>query len=189
MGRAKWKQCRTCERSLTVDNFHKDKSRSDGLTYTCKVCNRAMRKAYYSVNVDKVKETNETYRLSNMDKVREAHRRHRRDKYYSDPIFRLHCCVSSRMRDSLKGSNKQNKTWTAVVGYDAQELKTHLESLFTEGMSWDNYGKWHVDHKRPLCSFSAGDVREAWSLENLQPLWADENIRKGGSYVQTEMGD
>ena len=43
----------------------------------------------------------------------------------------------------------------------------------------------HVDHIRPCAAFdltSAEDFAACWSLENLQPLWASENVRKGASY-------
>jgi len=60
----------------------------------------------------------------------------------------------------------------------------HLESKFLPGMTWNNRGDWHIDHVRPLASFSfetaqCPDFKAAWSLSNLQPLWALDNIRKG----------
>ena len=52
-------------------------------------------------------------------------------------------------------------------------------------MSWDNYGRngWEIDHIKPISSFNFNsykdkEFKECWSLENLQPLWAEENIRK-----------
>jgi len=58
-----------------------------------------------------------------------------------------------------------------------------LEKQFDERMSWDNYGEWHVDHIKPISSFNIQEIGdnefiECWSLNNLQPLWGDENIRK-----------
>jgi len=69
------------------------------------------------------------------------------------------------------------------VGYSLDELKLHLESQFTEGMSWENYGKWHIDHIIPLSSFDIQNYddksfKKCWSLENLQPLWAEDNLKK-----------
>jgi len=49
-------------------------------------------------------------------------------------------------------------------------------------MSWDNYGEWHVDHKRPCASFDLSKLKEqrvCFHYMNLQPLWAAENLSKG----------
>jgi hypothetical protein len=68
--------------------------------------------------------------------------------------------------------------------YTIEELKNHLEKLFKSGMNWDNYGKWHIDHVIPDIYFnyiSTKDVefKKSWDLNNLQPLWARDNIKKG----------
>jgi hypothetical protein len=64
----------------------------------------------------------------------------------------------------------------------------HLEKQFTEGMTWDNYGQWHVDHIRPMSSFNFTSLddpefKECWDLSNLQPLWETENLSKGSRYL------
>lgn len=71
------------------------------------------------------------------------------------------------------------------LGYDHFQLKAHLESLFTDGMSWENYGDWHIDHIRPIQDFlNSGvvDPRIINALSNLQPMWAFENLSKGKNY-------
>jgi hypothetical protein len=70
-----------------------------------------------------------------------------------------------------------------LVGYDVIELKRHLEEQFVDGMSWENYGEWHIDHIKPLSSFNITDInsdefKKCWSLSNLQPLWAKDNLKK-----------
>lgn len=68
------------------------------------------------------------------------------------------------------------------LGYSLAELKVHLESLFRPGMSWENYGAWHIDHVRPCCMFDFSipeQFAEGWALDNLQPLWKRENLSKG----------
>jgi hypothetical protein len=89
------------------------------------------------------------------------------------------------MRQSLNGG-KCGRRWTELVGWTVDDLKQHLESQFTEGMTWDNHGQvgWHIDHKIPVSSFNitsykCNDFKKCWSLNNLQPLWYDDNIRKG----------
>lgn len=62
------------------------------------------------------------------------------------------------------------------------EFMAYLEAKFTDGMSWKNYGKWHIDHIKPLASFDLTDpeqVKAACHFTNLQPLWASDNISKG----------
>lgn len=91
--------------------------------------------------------------------------------------------VSSAMWQALKG-NKGGRHWEDLVDYTADELKKHLEKQFTKGMNWKNYGQWHIDHIIPKIAFSYKcpedpDFKRCWGLENLQPLWAKDNISKG----------
>ena len=62
------------------------------------------------------------------------------------------------------------------------QLRKHLEQLFKPGMAWDNYGLWHIDHKKPCASFNLSDTAQqkaCFHHTNLQPLWANANLRKG----------
>jgi hypothetical protein len=74
-----------------------------------------------------------------------------------------------------------------LIGCSMDELKIHLSSMFKEGMSWDNYGKWHIDHIKPCASFNLSDPaqqKECFHYSNLQPLWAIENIKKSDQLHQ-----
>jgi 5-methylcytosine-specific restriction endonuclease McrA len=105
------------------------------------------------------------------------------------PQVRISLSVSRRIWEVLRGvEGKQSRRWESLVGYTKEELMAHLERQFLRGMSWDNYGEWHVDHIVPLSSFnfaSAADpeFKRAWALSNLRPLWASENIRKNAKRV------
>jgi endogenous inhibitor of DNA gyrase (YacG/DUF329 family) len=99
---------------------------------------------------------------------------------------RLRVAISTGMGRSLRG-RKAGRSWEKLVGYTVVELMRHLEALFQEGMTWENFGDWHIDHKRPVSSFSFADVtdpdfQECWALENLQPLWELENLSKGSKW-------
>jgi hypothetical protein len=60
------------------------------------------------------------------------------------------------------------------------ELKEYIESLFIEGMSWENYGDWHIDHIIPVSSYNPEtSIDVVNSIKNLQPLWAFDNLSKG----------
>jgi hypothetical protein len=76
------------------------------------------------------------------------------------------------------GTPKQNHT-IDMLGYSALELKEHIEKQFLPGMNWENHGEWHIDHIHPVTKFSnTEDVRIVCALENLQPLWAFDNLTK-----------
>ena len=106
-----------------------------------------------------------------------------------DPLIKLYHNFSTNIRSSLKRYTKHTIRkngikWENIVGYTVQELKKHLENLFQPGMSWNNYGNWHIDHIIPKSFFeykSMNDVefKYCWSLNNLQPLWAKDNLKKG----------
>ena len=79
---------------------------------------------------------------------------------------------------------KKSKKTFDILGYTPIELVKHIESQFTDGMSWDNHSRhgWHIDHIRPVASFNFDSMdhpefKECWALENLQPLWATDDIR------------
>ena len=66
-----------------------------------------------------------------------------------------------------------------LLGYSAQDLKENIESKFIEGMSWDNYGKWEIDHIKEVCTFEKDTpMNGVNSLSNLQPLWKMDNLKK-----------
>jgi hypothetical protein len=116
--------------------------------------------------------------------------RRSREKKRSTPKGKLNHSISTTVCKSLKqaGSFKNGCHWETLVGYKVEELKKHLESLFTEGMNWENYGygkdKWCIDHKKPIISFHYDnfehpDFKKCWALKNLQPMWCLENFSKG----------
>jgi len=98
--------------------------------------------------------------------------------------------MRGRLRQALKhrGIKKTNQTFS-LVGYNKYELKEHLESQFTEenGYSWGNMDEWHIDHIRPVASFNYDstehpDFKKCWALNNLQPLWAADNMSKSDKW-------
>jgi len=96
---------------------------------------------------------------------------------------RIRSTIGRMIHRDLK-ARKGGNSWEEILGYTVYELMAHLESMFTDGMTWENYGKWHVDHIMPVSSFRYKDYtddqfQKCWALGNLQPLWAEDNLRKG----------
>lgn len=188
------KICCACKVEKSLDNFGKNKSTKDGLQKQCKECRRLTQIKYRNESTGK--EICKRYRDSEKGKISQkgtTERYRKTDKYRESWMKtykkkRLHNAVSARMRQSLNGC-KYNRTWESLVGYTLQDLREHLESQFQEGMTWENHSMdgWHIDHIRPIASFNIKtaedeDFKKCWSLSNLQPLWAKENMSKGDKY-------
>lgn len=81
-------------------------------------------------------------------------------------------------------SSKRGKSTFDFLPYTIDDLVKRLEKQFAGGMTWNNYGKWHIDHIKPDCSFDYKstedkEFQECLALNNLQPLWAIDNFKKG----------
>ena len=111
------------------------------------------------------------------------HNRRRRECKECDPIGHLSSIVQKRCRSALK--SKKSKRTMEYVGCTIEEFKAHISSQFKEGMSWDNHGKWHIDHIIPLKynNPSIEETIERLHYTNTQPLWATDNIAKGNRFI------
>jgi hypothetical protein len=99
---------------------------------------------------------------------------------------RLKKRVMGRIWSAMKRQRINSSGTFALVGCSADDLRRHIENQFQPGMSFENYGEWHVDHIRPCASFDlskADQMSECFNWRNLQPLWAFENISKGAKYA------
>lgn len=100
------------------------------------------------------------------------------------PHLRVVENIRRRTRAVLSGHNKSQATMD-LVGVSRDDLMKHLESMFLEGMNWENYGEWHIDHIRPCSSFDLSDPKQqkiCFHYTNLQPMWAEDNLRKAKKY-------
>jgi len=173
-----------------------------GNTYKshCKVCCSLYSKTYYSENKEnhnlkmvehyqnnilEYKLNHKIYRDNNKDKIREIAKTYTKNKRNDDILFKLKHNLRVRIKEYLKSKNitKKNKTFE-FVGCTPEMLKQHLESKFEYGMTWENYGKWEIDHKIPLSQ--ATNINELYNLNyylNLQPMWKHDNIKKGSKII------
>jgi len=143
---------------------------------------RKYREKYEKNNKKKISKYQKKYRELNREKINSTAKIRMKEKRENDPIFRLNGNISQGVYSSLKG-NKNGRHWEALVDYNQQDLRGHLEKQFKKGMNWKNYGKWHVDHKIPIDSFNitsteCEDFKRCWALSNLQPLWEKDNLEK-----------
>tara|TARA_Y100000310_G_scaffold263088_1_gene273071 strand:+ start:2036 stop:2620 length:585 start_codon:yes stop_codon:yes gene_type:complete len=143
------------------------------------------KKQHYIDNRERLVLSNRQWRAEN----REYINRYQRHKRKTDPIYRLSLSVSNLVRKALKSQNavKGGRTFDHLP-YTPQQLKEHIESQFEDWMTWDNWGEWHIDHIYPQSkliydSLEHPNFQKCWDLSNLQPLRAEDNIRKGDSIL------
>lgn len=108
----------------------------------------------------------------------------------TDPAFAMLERLRCRLYLALKwsGAKKAGKTVT-MLGCTIPELRKYLQRQFQPGMSWENYGDWHIDHIRPCCSFDLLDPKQqraCFHFSNLQPLWAKDNFKKNGKWTDPD---
>jgi len=191
------KKCSKCAAIKPVSDFHKAPSNKDGMCGRCKVCFGEQVRAWQAANPNKVSASRQAWRDKhkaeeskrkrnhNYDATSEAARSTRRNydrRLRLSPSYRLEDNFRRGVQRSLR-EGKAGQNAFSLVDYTFPELKAHLERQFLKGMSWDNYGDWHIDHIVPLAFFSFSTdrhsgFRQAWALTNLRPLWAADNLQK-----------
>jgi hypothetical protein len=141
---------------------------------------RAASRKYRAENKEKFSAMNKRWRENNPDKWKDC-KRAQRNRQKADPVWRAMRNIRKRVREVLKGKRAARST----VGCSRNEFMRHIESKFTNGMHWNNYGTyWHLDHVLPLSHFDLSDSYQAkmanhWT--NLQPLEAEKNIEKSNT--------
>ena len=174
------------------NKYRADRKRKGPFELTCEVCKKTF------IHAKSTKKTcgEECHRV----RRRPYDAKHKRESrpamkadetsWYWKPINVIRRRIGKGLRDSLNSRNgtiAKNNTTFELLPYTKEELVSHLESRLTDGMSWDNMSEWHIDHIRPVASFNFDstehpDFKKCWALNNLQPLWAADNIRKGDKW-------
>lgn len=196
------KCCGRCKNFKNFDKFNYCKNTWDNMRNTCKDCLKQERnskkeqmseynKKYWQKTKEHKKQKDKEYRVAHYEHHKENHARWRREKYQkmkqenSEEFhkYKIKTNISRRIREIL-GQNKSD-TCVKYVGCSLDELKNHLETTFSNGMSWDNYGEWHIDHIIPCTAFNMHDDTEklaCFNYKNLQALWSKDNIQKSNKF-------
>ncbi len=189
--------CKTCKNNdgKKYQTRYKDKYKDKKAQYREKNKEKiqAWHKENYKQNADKINTKGKEYYRKNSNSICARTKKYREDnadwyrdykrEYRKNPINKLRSNISRGVWGCLSGQQKTSSTFK-YIGCTVEELWTHLESQFTEGMTRDNYGEWHVDHIKPIASFDfdsnlESELHKAWHYSNLQPLWAKDNLSKG----------
>jgi len=204
-GRNSW--CRECKKVADSAYYfaNKEKRSKKNKCYRLKNKNKKTEydKQYYQKNREKKIEYQHIYCKNNKEKISARVKKYQKENRESlnlyfvkrkkeDTNFKLACNLRNRLYAVLKGKTKKGSA-IGDLGCTVSDLKIYLESKFYchpttgEMMTWENYGKlWHIDHIKPLSSFDLTNreqLLEACNYTNLQPLWAEENLKKGSKIL------
>lgn len=205
------KKCSKCGEVKAVDDFGSHKTGKNGRSPCCRECERKRLRLWTEQNRERKNEKNTIYRKNNLKKCKDAtkkwdklnkEKKRLNSKKFRDnnperskeiqrksqalrranPKNRISSNISREMNKTLK-NGKSGRHWEILVDYTLPQLISHLENQFCNGMTWENYGKWHIDHKIPLSAHNFTtqndiDFKKCWALSNLQPLWAKDNMSK-----------
>lgn len=125
------------------------------------------------------------WQLENREKRRVTLQRWYQKQKVTKSNYFLHQTLAARIWHALKARVSKSAKTEQLLGCTIPKLKDHLQGQFRPGMTWDNYGEWHIDHIRPCASFDLTDPEQqkaCFNFTNLQPLWARENLSKGAKY-------
>lgn len=192
------KICIACLVEKDASSFSRASAKSDGLFPKCRDCQGAYYRAYYAANGEKVREKTAAYQKANRAVQRKAklkwqktnkekHLAYRREwhkkKYASDPLYRMNFAIRGCLRRTAAAARRNKVTLgSSRVNFSPEMLRQRIEMNFRPGMSWSNYGDWHIDHRVPVARLirkGVTDPAKINCLANLAPLWAIENMMKG----------
>jgi hypothetical protein len=193
------KTCKNCNQEKELGLFFKDVRYKNGVKSNCKDCYVVLRqpktREYFIRNKQRIYAKHKEYRetskeqnsikhkewiKNNKDKIRLSDRVYSKNRKRVDLNYKLKCNIRSKISYELKNNIKRKST-VDLLGCTVDKLRAHLESKFKEGMTWNNYGEWHIDHIKPCSMFDFSNKEhqvDCFHYTNLQPLWAKENIIK-----------
>ena len=170
------RRCQLYNNGLGRKDYYREQARK---RYNEDAAWREHRKKY---NRDYAKNCSDEVKI----KISETRKSYRRERQEIDVNYRLRRTLPTRIRTAIKNASGDKSTSsTKLLGCSIDQVRKHLETLFKDGMSWDNHGDWHIDHIKPCVAFDLTDPeqqRECFHYTNLQPLWAEDNLQKAGRY-------
>lgn len=176
------KTCFTCKNTLNFNYFHKNKQKKDGFDTNCKSCRKVNSKKHYEKNKETIKiKTNSRYhKIKHTEKYKIQRNSKQKEKLKTDKFYCLTRRLRNRLYYGIKNTNwKKNSKFIEYIGCNRETLIQHIESQFLDGMSWENIGKWQLDHHFPLSKArTENDIYTLSHYTNLRPMWANENKSK-----------
>lgn len=131
-------------------------------------------------------ERKRVWRDKNKNRHIETSRAYDAYQLMTNPQRRIAKNLRNRLRKAMLGKTR-GVSAVGDLGMSIAAFRLYFETLFSDGMGWENYGDWHIDHIRPLDAFDLTDLDQAKAachFTNLQPLWALENMKKANKITR-----
>ena len=176
-----YKRCKDCKCIKPIRLFYLCKSGRFGVDARCKNCTKI--KGFEYRARPEVRAKTKAYNQS--DKAKQSHRKSTAKRKHTAK-FRIRNALSSKIRRAVTDQWMSPKT-EKYIGCTMHEFLKHIESQFTKGMSFDNYGVWHLDHILPISRFNMKDdleIKTCFHYTNYQPLWAKKNMNKKANIIK-----
>lgn len=181
--------CKICSRTISKESYKKHREKRIAYAVNRSHKNLTVKQLKYEKtnewmknNKTRRKEYKKNYDKNNREKANKLRKITGKIHRDNNPKHRVNSSISKAIYAALK-KGKSGRSWVKLVSYSIQDLINHLESKFTKGMSWENYGRngWHIDHVIPKYYFKYNNAeskafKACWALSNLQPLWATAEI-------------
>lgn len=183
-------RCRECEREICREYKERNREALNARRAIDRKENphkwKAANKKFYEKNAERMIQRSKEYAQHNRKEISKKQALQRKLRRNSDPTYRIKENLRKRMWETIVKSQGKTKSARSLqlLGCSAQDCRLYLESLFLDGMTWENYGEWHIDHIKPISSFDLSQPEEQFKCfhyTNLQPLWAIDNLKKGDS--------
>jgi len=150
-------------------------------------CTKRIFRFYYCNKCDDLSKYNILYNKITCNKCEQKkYLKWQKEKKKNNDVFRFVCSTRALISISMKKQGyKKNSRSSQILGCDWDVFKTYIERKFIDGMSWENYGKWHLDHIYPISKATSYEMAlELNHYTNFQPLWAFDNISKNNKIVE-----
>jgi len=189
------RRCSYCGHDFPLDKFNKNCGVSDGLSSSCRDCERIITTKYRDANREKIRKRDNAHKKVKWQEFKELHKDEIEQKKKERELVsqekrvlaKIARSIRARIRDNIKRKSNGGRS-TGLLGCDIIFFRDYIESLFELNMSWDNYGYygWHLDHVIPCVMFdmtNEEDVKKCFHYTNYQPLWRRDNQSKGGRRI------
>src|SRR5210317_211863 len=160
------KYCPRCKTDKPLDSFGYEKSKKNKKQGYCRSCVSN----YFSIRMMKPKKK-KIKAIQHTIYMREW-----REKPKNKAAANLRCANTQLLTRLINNFDSvKEKTVEKLFYIDKQGFMDHLENLFEPGMSWNNYGAWHLDHKTDLGNFNLlndAELKRANHYKNIRPMRA-----------------